>query len=647
MGGAAEQFADAAHQAPVTGAPIPAPAPRTPAQGTRMSAPPVQGAPVPGTPAHGTPTYSTPAHGTATHDTLAPGAPAQGILPHGTPTQPDGAAAPDRRAAADARTPIALDPVAGPADATSAEAGSAGPGVGHPLAEGEASRIDASHADAPRTEVSRSDGAGSNLAGAALSGAEPGHAPAEGPAHADAEQAHVHPDAEQADADAEPDAGAHPAAIPGPRRAVAPESQTAAGGDAVADAPNGADAPSGAEAPAEPGAGEGQGAAAANGDATADQPRPEAAGDDPTAGPDTGSGTGSHTGSDARPTGGSADATDLDAAESPEDDGPAATVPVPAGPEPAGAEGAEVTAGAPTSAVSAAADETTAARVPEAPADPHTEHPLASYVLRVNGADRPVTGAWIGESLLYVLRERLGFAGAKDGCSQGECGACSVQVDGRLVASCLVPAATTAGSEVRTVEGLATNGQPSDVQRALAGSGAVQCGFCVPGLAMTVHDLLEGNHAPTEQEARQAICGNLCRCSGYRGVLDAVREVVAGRVAAAAADEAAHDSPAGDGGPVANAGPGPGQFPPHDAPHPVDPSAVPGAFPAGYPGQGAPVAYDAGHDPLGQGRGHTAPDYAGYGTNGHGGQDIAYDGQDIAYGDGALHDDGGSGRQSA
>ncbi|MEU3754964.1 2Fe-2S iron-sulfur cluster-binding protein [Streptomyces olivoreticuli] len=171
--------------------------------------------------------------------------------------------------------------------------------------------------------------------------------------------------------------------------------------------------------------------------------------------------------------------------------------------------------------------------------DPHTEHPCASYVLRVNGTDRPVTDAWIGESLLYVLRERLGLAGAKDGCSQGECGACSVQVDGRLVASCLVPAATAAGAEVRTVEGLAVDGRPSDVQRALAECGAVQCGFCVPGMAMTMHDLLEGNHAPSELETRQAICGNLCRCSGYRGVLDAVRQVVDEREATAAAQEEA------------------------------------------------------------------------------------------------------------
>ncbi|MEU9860369.1 2Fe-2S iron-sulfur cluster-binding protein [Streptomyces sp. NPDC047971] len=180
------------------------------------------------------------------------------------------------------------------------------------------------------------------------------------------------------------------------------------------------------------------------------------------------------------------------------------------------------------------------------------EHPHISYVLRVNGADRPVTESWIGESLLYVLRERLGLAGAKDGCSQGECGACNVQVDGRLVASCLVPAATAAGSEVRTVEGLATDGEPSDVQRALARCGAVQCGFCVPGMAMTVHDLLEGNHAPTELETRQALCGNLCRCSGYRGVLDAVREVVAEREASAASD---HDDEARI---------------PHQIPHPHD-----------------------------------------------------------------------------
>ncbi|MFJ6796451.1 2Fe-2S iron-sulfur cluster-binding protein [Streptomyces sp. NPDC091268] len=211
--------------------------------------------------------------------------------------------------------------------------------------------------------------------------------------------------------------------------------------------------------------------------------------------------------------------------------------------------------------------------------EPHTaavaqhehEHPQASYVLRVNGADRPVTGAWIGESLLYVLRERLGLAGAKDGCSQGECGACAVQVDGRLVASCLVPAATAAGSEVRTVEGLATDGELSDVQRALCGSGAVQCGFCVPGMAMTIHDLLEGNHAPTELETRQALCGNLCRCSGYKGVIEAVREVVAGREAAAAAGSGSGSGSGGSGSGSGGPGSGSGRTAmeariPHQAP---------------------------------------------------------------------------------
>ncbi|WP_127466942.1 2Fe-2S iron-sulfur cluster-binding protein [Streptomyces sp. B27] len=181
-----------------------------------------------------------------------------------------------------------------------------------------------------------------------------------------------------------------------------------------------------------------------------------------------------------------------------------------------------------------------------APLDVPSEHPAASYVLHVNGVDRPVSDAWIGESLLYVLRERLGLAGAKDGCSQGECGACSVQVDGRLVASCLVPAATAAGSEVRTVEGLAVDGEPSDVQRALAACGAVQCGFCIPGMAMTVHDLLEGNHAPSELETRQALCGNLCRCSGYRGVLDAVADLVASREATAEAAATAQTATAQD-----------------------------------------------------------------------------------------------------
>ena len=186
--------------------------------------------------------------------------------------------------------------------------------------------------------------------------------------------------------------------------------------------------------------------------------------------------------------------------------------------------------------------------------------PCASYTLRVNGFERPVTDAWIGESLLYVLRERLGLAGAKDGCEQGECGACSVQVDGQLVAGCLVPAALAADSEINTVEGLSAGGAASEVQQAMAASGAVQCGYCTPGMAMAVHDLLQRNHRPTEVEARQALCGNLCRCTGYRGVLAAVQTVAdaraleaeeAERAAAAAAEEAAAEASAEAGAPVA------------------------------------------------------------------------------------------------
>ncbi|GAA4851102.1 2Fe-2S iron-sulfur cluster-binding protein [Kitasatospora terrestris] len=177
--------------------------------------------------------------------------------------------------------------------------------------------------------------------------------------------------------------------------------------------------------------------------------------------------------------------------------------------------------------------------------------PTASYTLRVNGFERPVTDAWIGESLLYVLRERLGLAGAKDGCEQGECGACSVQVDGQLVAGCLVPAALAADSEIATVEGLSGPDGASDVQQALADSGAVQCGYCTPGLAMAVHDLLQRNHRPSEVEARQALCGNLCRCTGYRGVLAAVQSVAEAREAELEAELAAAEDAARAAAPTA------------------------------------------------------------------------------------------------
>ena len=146
------------------------------------------------------------------------------------------------------------------------------------------------------------------------------------------------------------------------------------------------------------------------------------------------------------------------------------------------------------------------------------------YALRVNGEEHAVADAWLGESLLYVLRERLGFAGAKAGCEQGECGSCSVLVDGTLVCACLVLAAAAVGAEITTVEGLQPpeRGALSDVQRAFVETGAVQCGFCTPGLIMAVHALLDRDPAPTDLAVREAISGNLCRCTGYGRILEAV-----------------------------------------------------------------------------------------------------------------------------
>ncbi|GAA1241731.1 hypothetical protein GCM10009665_35610 [Kitasatospora nipponensis] len=205
------------------------------------------------------------------------------------------------------------------------------------------------------------------------------------------------------------------------------------------------------------------------------------------------------------------------------------------------------------------------------PVHPGDGRPCASYTLRVNGFERPVTDAWIGESLLYVLRERLGLAGAKNGCEQGECGACSVQVDGQLVAGCLVPAALAADSEINTVEGLSAGGAASDVQQALAESGAVQCGYCTPGMAMAVHDLLQRNHRPSEVEARQALCGNLCRCTGYRSALAAVQSVADARGAALQEAEEA-EAQAGAASP--------GEAPQAPAPSAAAPSAPPAEAPA-------------------------------------------------------------------
>jgi carbon-monoxide dehydrogenase small subunit len=141
----------------------------------------------------------------------------------------------------------------------------------------------------------------------------------------------------------------------------------------------------------------------------------------------------------------------------------------------------------------------------------------------VNGEQRVADDVWAGESLLYVLRERLGLPGAKNACEQGECGSCTVYLDGRPVCSCLVAAGQVEGRDVVTVEGLAEGAGLHPVQQAFLDAGAVQCGFCTPGLVVAVHDLLERDPDPTDADVREALAGNLCRCTGYEKILDAVR----------------------------------------------------------------------------------------------------------------------------
>ncbi len=153
------------------------------------------------------------------------------------------------------------------------------------------------------------------------------------------------------------------------------------------------------------------------------------------------------------------------------------------------------------------------------------------YVLHVNGEFHDVVDAWIGESLLYVLRERLGMMGSKGACEQGECGSCSVMVEGELVCSCLVMAASVIGQPVVTIEGIAAPGVPSDVQRAFVDAGAVQCGFCTPGLIMATHALLERSPQPSEFEIREELSGNVCRCTGYGRIIEAVQRVAVSRAA--------------------------------------------------------------------------------------------------------------------
>jgi carbon-monoxide dehydrogenase small subunit len=146
----------------------------------------------------------------------------------------------------------------------------------------------------------------------------------------------------------------------------------------------------------------------------------------------------------------------------------------------------------------------------------------------VNGEAMAADDVWEGESLLYVLRERLGLPGAKNACEQGECGSCTVYLDGTPVCACLVAAGQARGREVRTVEGLAPDGELHPVQQAFLQAGAVQCGFCTPGLIVAVHDLLARHPDPADADIREALAGNLCRCTGYEHIIAAVK-LAAGR----------------------------------------------------------------------------------------------------------------------
>jgi len=163
-----------------------------------------------------------------------------------------------------------------------------------------------------------------------------------------------------------------------------------------------------------------------------------------------------------------------------------------------------------------------------------TSTPLGSpeiYRLTVNGESHDVQDAWLGESLLYVLRERLGLPGSKGACEQGECGSCTVLLDGAAVCACLVMAASATDADIVTVEGLPTSEAAplTDVQAAFLDEGAVQCGFCTPGLIVAVHHLLDHNPRPTALETREALSGNICRCTGYGRIFAAVDAVVASR----------------------------------------------------------------------------------------------------------------------
>ena len=143
--------------------------------------------------------------------------------------------------------------------------------------------------------------------------------------------------------------------------------------------------------------------------------------------------------------------------------------------------------------------------------------------VEVNGEERIADDVWEGESLLYVLRERLGLPGSKNACEQGECGSCTVYLDDVAVCACLVAAGQVQDRDVRTVEGLGDGERLDPVQEAFLETGAVQCGFCTPGLIVAVHDLLRRDPDPADPDIREALAGNLCRCTGYEKIMDAVR----------------------------------------------------------------------------------------------------------------------------
>jgi aerobic carbon-monoxide dehydrogenase small subunit len=149
----------------------------------------------------------------------------------------------------------------------------------------------------------------------------------------------------------------------------------------------------------------------------------------------------------------------------------------------------------------------------------------------INGIDQTCDDVGPLESLMYLLRERVGLRGTKNACEQGECGSCSVYLDGMLVCSCLVPAGQAHGATVVTVEGIGTVDDLHEVQQAFLDAGAVQCGFCTPGLVVAVHSLLERRNGPDDLTIREELSGNLCRCTGYQKILDAVR-VAADRIEA-------------------------------------------------------------------------------------------------------------------